>query len=426
MAGEDVSVYDVCVIGVGAMGSAACSHLASRGLSVLGLEQFDIPNARGSSHGHTRIIRLAYFESPAYTPLAKRSIQLWRELEEATGQQGQLLHTTGALDIGPPHSVVFSQAHASCLQHGLPHEVLDGKQVRERWPALSGMPDGYMACFQGDGGMLAVEACVRAHADNARRLGAHIHSNEEVLSYRHVGASADASDAGGTSDNALIQVTTNRGVYRCRHLCLTAGPWTAAGGVCLVPELAPLLQVERQVVGWFAPVEEEQGWKITPQHLPVFIIQDDDAREWYGLPQFNVPGLKVGLFSHKQETVGDPSSVAPPCQGDADLLRGVLQRFLPCANGAALDLSTCMFTYSPDHHFIVDKLPCPTGNVTVGCGFSGHGFKFAPVIGEMLADLIQGVPSAPEVQAAYSLFALSRLTSLQRDETGGVKNVHQL
>ena len=254
------------------MGSAAAYHLARRGLRVLGLERFQIPNTMGASHGLTRIIRLAYFEDPAYVPLLRRSYELWRELEAEAGER--LLFITGGIDAGPPGSRVFEGSLESCRQHDLDHEVLTAADLASRFPAYR-LPESTLAVFQPDAGLLKPERCVIAHAGAARALGADLREGERALEW---------------SAGPPARVKTDRGTYEADRLVLTAGPWAGA----LVPALAGVLQPERQVVAWFEPRRPEL---FTPAAFPVFVVDVPEGIH-YGFPAFEIPGFKVGRFHH--------------------------------------------------------------------------------------------------------------------------------
>lgn len=195
-----MTIYDACVVGVGTMGSAACYQLARRGFKVLGLEQFEFGHAFGSGHGVSRMIRFAYFESPDYVKLSHYSMKLWEELEQEAGCNGSLVHKTGSLDIGEPDSRVLNGSIQSCIENGLDHEVLSASQVRSRFPALDGVPDGFQACYQPDAGFLDPEACTRAHVSRARIHGADIRTNVKTLSYSILG-------------NGNVELITNTGRF---------------------------------------------------------------------------------------------------------------------------------------------------------------------------------------------------------------------
>ncbi|WP_440991261.1 N-methyl-L-tryptophan oxidase [Haloarchaeobius baliensis] len=363
--------YDVVVVGVGGMGSAACAHLATRGVDVLGIERFDIPHSNGSSHGSTRIIRKAYHEHPDYVPLVERAYENWRELEAATGRD--LLHVTGSVCAAPPDGDLVDGARLACENHGLDHETMTGRELNERFPGY-GVPEDYDALYQPDGGFLDCERAVSAHVEHAMAEGATVHARETVTDW-------DAGERG-------VRVETDRGEYAAGSLVLAAGAWTAD----LLPDLDGAVVPERQVLGWFQPPERDDDF--TPERFPVFVTESDDGAEYYGFPRYDRPGVKVGLYHHLHETV-DPDSVADPTREDEDALRGLLRDHFPAADGPTMGLSTCMFTNSPDMDFVVDSLP-ERENVVVAAGFSGHGFKFASAVGEALADLaVDGETTLP-------------------------------
>ncbi len=353
--------YDVVVIGVGGMGSAAVYHLASRGARVLGLEQFDIPHDRGSSHGVTRIIRLAYFEDPAYVPLLRRAYALWHELQHRYGEP--LLYITGAIDAGLPGSVTVEGSLRSCAVHHLPHEVLDAATLARRYPGYR-LAREMVAVYQPDGGFVLSERAIVAHVMLAQAAGAEVHARERVLSWE--------------PDGGQVVVRTDRGVYRARRLVVTAGPWTGR----LVPRLAALAVPERQVLLWAQPRRPEL---FRLGAFPVFNLEAPEGR-FYGFPIFGVPGVKIGKYHHRHERVDPdavPREVTPE---DEAVVREGLRRYFPEADGPTMALKTCLFTNSPDEHFIVDRLP-EAPQVCVAAGFSGHGYKFCSVMGEILAAL---------------------------------------
>ncbi len=355
------SPYDAIVIGVGGMGSATVYELARRGARVLGLERYDIPHDLGSSHGVNRIIRLAYWEDPAYVPLLRRAFDLWRELEHLRGER--LLVITGSIDAGLTGSRTFAGSLRSCAIHSLPHEVLDAETLRRRFPAFQ-VPSDFAAVYQADGGFVLSERAIVGFVDAAHELGAEIHAREPVVSW-------DA-DADG------IVVKTDAATYRGARLVVTAGAWAGA----LVPGLRALAQPERQVMLWVQPRRPER-FKLG--RLPVFNMETPEGH-FYGFPIFHNPGFKVGRYHHRREVV-DPDHVDRRCHPeDEAVLREGIRRYFPEADGPTLAMKTCLFTNSPDEHFIIDRHPA-LPQVTLAAGFSGHGFKFCSVVGEILADL---------------------------------------
>ena len=354
--------HDAIVIGVGGMGSAALYHLASRGLKVLGLEQFDIPHELGSSGGVTRIIRLAYHEHPSYVPLVVRALELWRQLQESAGER--LFHMTGSVHAGPPGSYTFEGSLLSSREHHLSHEVLGGAELRSRFPGYR-LPDHFRAVYQPEGGFLLSDRCIVSYVTLAQGLGAEVRGRERVLEWEPRGD--------------LVRVSTDRGVYEAEELVITAGAWSGKQ----VPYLAPLATPERQVLAWFQPLRPEL---FTPEAFPVFGIDVDEGR-FYGFPAAVVPGFKVGKFNHLSEET-DPDALDRDCYlRDEEVLREFTERYLPDAAGPTMALKTCMFTNSPDEHFIIGK-HADHANVNLAAGFSGHGFKFASVVGEILADFV--------------------------------------
>lgn len=370
--------YDVIVLGVGGMGSAAAYHLAKRGQRVLALERFAIPHEMGSSHGFTRIIRLAYFEHPSYVPLLRRAYELWRALEHECGEQ--LLHVTGSIDAGVPGSRTFEGSRHSCEVHSLPHAILTSAQLSKRFPGFR-LPGDLLAVLQPDGGFLVPERCILAHSTLAARHGAEIRSEERVIGWE--------TTATG------VRVTTERATYDAGQMVIAAGSWTQA----MVPSLSPLLSPERQVLAWF---DIADPGLFTPARFPVFNLDTDD-RHWYGFPEHGTPGFKIGCYHHLREQV-DPDTLdrTAVTEGDLSLLRDLVRRCFPAADGNPLLTKVCLFTNTPDEHFILDRLP-GAPEVVVASACSGHGFKFCSVVGEIVADLV-------ELDATHHDIGLHRLS----------------
>ena len=354
--------FDVVVAGVGGMGSAAADHLARRGRRVLGLERFDVPNEMGSSHGYTRIIRLAYYEHSSYVPLLRRAYELWRELEASSGER--LLHVTGSIDAGPEGSFVFAGSLQSCLDHHLEHEVVDARELRRRYPAYR-LPPETLALIQPQGGFLLPERCIVAHVERAQARGAEVRARERVLDWQ-------PTAAGG------VRVRSDRSVYEAEQLVLTTGAWAGS----LAGLGADLVVAERQVLAWLQPRRPEL---FAPQRFPVFNLVVEEGR-YYGFPIFAVPGFKFGRYHHLEERV-DPDEVdREPRPADEEVLRRFADRYFPDGAGPAMTLKVCLFENSRDEHFLLDLHP-EHEQVVVAAGFSGHGFKFCSVIGEVIADL---------------------------------------
>jgi sarcosine oxidase len=373
--------YDVIVVGIGGMGSATCWQLARRGQRVLGIERFDIGHANGSSHGVNRIIRLAYYEHPDYVPLLKRAYGAWRETETAFGEQ--LLYITGSIDAGPEGSRVLAGSLASCAAHDLEHEAMDGAAVGRRFPGWQ-LPAGYRANFQPDGGFVASERAINAHVMLAMAAGADIHARETVTGFEVHG--------GG------VRVTTGAATHEAGRLVLSAGAWIGD----LVPALRTQAVAERQVLGWFAPRTPAH---FAPSAFPVGIIESEHGH-YYVLPQWGQPGVKIGRYHHLNESGHADALSRQTGPADTFALRRGLRAFFPDADGPVLSLRACLFTNTPDEHFIIDTLP-GVPEVIVASPCSGHGFKFASVIGEILADLATGRSTPFDL----SLFGLGRFAA---------------
>lgn len=370
--------YDTIVLGVGGMGSAAVYHLSRRCQRVLGIDSHDIPNTMGSSHGVTRIIRLAYCEDPSYVPLLRRAYELWHELEETAHEQ--LLITTGSLDIGPEGSMVFQGSLESCELHGLPYEALSGREVNRRFPGYQ-LSEDLHAVYQPDGGFVLPERCIVTHVEAAMNAGAEVHGREKVVAWE--------------PDGAGVRVKTDRDTYTAERLVVSAGAWASS----LVPSLAQVVSPERQVMGWFHPTNADL---FQAASFPVFNLMAEEGR-YYGFPIYGVPGLKVGRYHHLEETVHPDTMDREPNALDEETLRVLVRRYFPQANGPTMALKTCIFTNTSDEHFVIDLHP-EAPQVVLAAGFSGHGFKFCSVMGEVLADLAQDGKSPHDL----SLFSLDR------------------
>ena len=354
--------YDVIVAGVGGMGSATAAELATRGARVLGLDRASIPNDSGSSHGVNRIIRLAYAEDPRYVPLLRRAYQRWRDLEARLGER--ILVITGGLDVGRPESETIRGSLASARQHELAHELLEADGIMARYPGFR-VPSYVVAVYQPDGGFVLSERAIAGYARLALDAGAELHGHEQVVEWRPEGEG--------------VVVRTARDQYRARRLVISAGAWVGK----LVPSLAALAVPERQVLLW---AQTRRPELFTPAAMPIFILDVDEGL-FYGFPEYGIPGLKIGRMHHRGQVVDpdawDRALVEPE---DEAMLRAATSRYLPDADGPTLTLKTCMFTNTPDEHFMVDTLP-GIPSVIVASPCSGHGFKFASVIGEIAADL---------------------------------------
>ncbi len=369
---------DVVVCGLGAMGSAAAYALARRGQRVLGLDRFSPGHDRGSSHGTTRIIRLSYFEHPSYVPLLRRAYGLWQDLERAAGRR--LLHVTGIAEIGPPDGALVTGTLSAARLHGLAHELITAPDLTRRYPAFRPNPND-VAVLQPDGGFVEAEPSVLALVALARKYGAAIHDDEMVR--------AIEPRAGG------VRIITDRRHVEARAAVIAAGPWIKP----LLPGLTVPLRVTRQVMGWFAPVEPAL---FAPGRFPVFLIESRHGIH-YGFPPFGGEGIKVAKHYHRDEAVAPEGYDMTVSREDEMAIRGALADHVPNANGALIGAKTCLYTMTPDGDFVIDRLP-DAPQVVVVSACSGHGFKFAPVIGEIAADLATEGATAHDI----SRFSLGR------------------
>lgn len=353
--------HDVIIVGLGAMGSAAAMQLARRGVRVLGLDRFSPPHTMGSSHGQTRIIREAYFEDPTYVPIVQRAYELWDDLQRSSGTN--LFLKTGGLMLGRPDSIVFTGAKRSAETHHLPHEILSSAEVSRRFPAIRPEPD-MMAVYEPRAGILFPEACIAAHLSLAAKGGADIRVNESVLSWQ-------ATDRG-------VSVHTTKATYTAGRLILSAGAWARE----LLTDLRPPLTVERQLLYWFEPARSPA--QFSAANCPIHLWQFDGHQFFYGFPDL---GEGVKIARHHHGITGEPEQIfhAATPEETSDMQQ-ILRRFLPDAAGTLRASAVCLYTNTPDEHFWIDHHPAHP-NVIIASPCSGHGFKFASAIGEILADL---------------------------------------
>ena len=339
------------------MGSAAAYHLAKRGARVLGLDRFHPPHALGSSHGQTRIIREAYFEHPAYVPLVQRAYTLWQELERESG--GQLFLQTGGLMIGEPHGVVVAGSRLSAQTHRLPFEELSAAEIHERFPALR-PAENMVGILEPRAGILFPEKSVAAHLAHAKK--AQLSYDEQVLHWK--------------VDHGSVVVTTDKGEYACATLVLSAGSWIKQ----LVPEL-PLV-VERQVLFWFAAQEPE---KFQPDRCPIHLWEHSPGKYFYGFPEV---GNGVKIAGHHEGEITQPDKINRTVSpSEVAEMQKVARPYLPSLTDRCVESVVCMYTNTPDGHFLIDRHPAhPQVLLVSPC--SGHGFKFSAAIGETVADLV--------------------------------------
>jgi sarcosine oxidase len=358
--------FKVIIAGLGAMGSAAAYHLAARGRRVLGLDRFQPPHTLGSSHGQTRIIREAYFEHPLYVPLIQRAYELWEKLEMESDRK--LLQKTGGVMIGPRNGVLVSGAERSAREHRLAHEIFSAQTLRQTFPAFAPSED-MVGVWEPRAGILFPELAVQTHLELAAQRGATLRFHEPVLKWEPVGNG--------------VRVFTASGTYRAERLLLSAGAWMNS----LLPGSTLPLTIERQVLYWFEPRANVNQFQ--PEHCPISIWEYAPHQFFYTFPNLG-NGVKVAL--HHQGETTTPDTVRREVDAEeTENMRGLLRRFLPDADGPLRSTAVCVYTNTPDEHFLLDAHPeHPAVFMASPC--SGHGFKFASVIGEIAAARLEGKP----------------------------------
>lgn len=356
--------FDVIVAGLGGMGSATAHHLAARGLRVLGLEKYGPGHDRGASHGGSRITRQSYFEGPEYVPLLLRAYELYDRL--ATDSERDVITLTGGIMAGLPDSRTVAGARASAEQWGLEHELLDATELRKRFPTTNPQPDE-VALYEAKAGFVRPERTVLAQLELADRHGADLRFQEPMLAWEPVGDG--------------VRVITGSSVYSAGQLIVTPGPWAPE----LLADLGVPFSIERQVQHWFQPTGGVDAW--VPERHPIYIWEDASGTRVYGFPAIDGPdgGAKIAFFRKGTPTTPDTLDTGVHA-GEIAEMAAAAARVLPDLPGRHLRGEPCMYSTTPDEHFVISRHPAHDA-VTVGCGFSGHGFKFVPVVGEILADL---------------------------------------
>jgi len=360
------STCDVIVLGLGAMGSATAASLAERGLRVVAFDASAPPHNLGSSHGRSRIFRQAYFEDPAYVPLLLRARELWTRLERDSGRP--LFHPTGALMIGPVSGKLVTGSARSARQFSLAHDMLSAAELRRRWPAFR-VPDDTVALLEPRAGYLHPELCIEQFLRHATRHGAILHPDTPVSAWH--------------ADRGSATVTTARGTWTAGHLVLAAGPWTPQ----VLADLHLPLRVTRQIVFWFEPLTPIDAFR--EDRFPVYMFETGAAEPMlYGFPLTgpNAEGLKVAVHGSNIECAPEtaPRDLRPE---DERNIRQRLATTIPALAGRLLHTETCLYTMTPDENFILGAHPEHPA-VVLAAGFSGHGFKFAPIVAELLAGLV--------------------------------------
>jgi sarcosine oxidase len=378
-------MYDAIVAGLGGMGSAAAYQLAGRGRRVLGLERYTPAHDKGSSHGQSRMIRQAYFEDPSYVPLLFRAYELWEQLERETGVD--LMTLEGGLMIGPPGSSPFTGSKATADEYGLPYEVLDAAELKRRYPVFEPTANT-VALFEEKTGFVRPEAAVKAHLDRATAMGADLRFGEEILTWEPTASG--------------VRVETMSGSYEAERLVVTAGAWAPK----LLADLGLPFEVTRQILFWFDPIGGVEPF--LPDRFPVYIWEPEDGNSFYSIPAHDGPegGVKVAFF-RADGTPADPDTIDREVHDhEVAFIRSYLERYVPALDGELLYARTCMYTNTPDEHFVISTHP-EYPQVAIAAGFSGHGFKFCGVVGEIPADLV----TEGETDHPIDLFTPDRLAT---------------
>jgi sarcosine oxidase len=371
--------WDAIILGCGTMGSAAAYELSRTGRRVLALDRAAPPHDLGSHHGRVRMFRTSYYEHPAYIPWLRRSLDAWRSMGSQFG--APLIETCGALYMGRPDSELISGCLLAIETHGLEHERLTSAELRARFP-LFDLPADYVGLLEKDAGFIYCERAVEAMIALAKRRGAEVRPNAAALTWK--------------SDGERVLVRTHSGEHAAKNLVICAGAW--AGEV--LRDIGIRLEVTRQVQGWLTPADPGPFLR-----LPCWAIDPGDGSLFYGFPALSLDGAaEVKLARHAPSTPTTAAGVDRSARADeAEDFMPLVRRYLPSLAAAPVRTSVCLYTNSPDGHYLIDRHP-RHANVVFGAGFSGHGFKAAPAVAELIGSLLQR-HDHPE-----PFFALSRLT----------------
>jgi len=372
--------YDVIIVGLGTAGSATCMTLAQRGVSVLGIDAFHPPHSLGSHHGQSRSVRRAYLEGTVYVPMALRAWELWQKLEKDSGER--LLVTTGNLTIGPPDGPAVSGFLASARSGNIPHDFLTAAEIRSRWPQLA-PPSDFAAGLEKEAGIVFPETCIRVFLAMADAAGARLQVEEQVT--------------GWTATSGGIDVRTPTGRYTAGRVLIAAG----ARARRLLGAAGDMLTPKRIPVHWITPPDSTAyqlgKFPVNFWQVPIGEAAGTSApfREFYALPAIK-PGGRVKAAFHNQLADVDPEiSPQPVSTAEETAMRAMLSRFLPPLSDRSITSDTCMYTLTPDDHFLLG--PLPQNENVFAVALAGHGFKFAPLLGEILADMLEGLSPAVEM-----------------------------
>lgn len=381
--------YDTIIIGAGSMGMAAGYYLARLGNHTLLIDSDDSPHDKGSHGGNTRIIRHAYGEGREYVPLALRAQDLWNDLEKKSHLK--IFTQVGSLGFGPKGKTPFiDEAVASGKAYDLEVESFSGHELRKRFPGLE-VPDDYHGFYEPHSGFLHGENAIRAYRELATHFGAHLSFNNPVTDIN--------------AYDTAVEVHTEKGMFTARKLIVSAGAWTNKLTSKLGLELLPLMPT-RQPVAWFEASEDLFNMHRFPTFMPEIAGSEENAL-YYGFPSIDGRGLKIGRHEYKDPI--DPDTMNREfgySENDESHLRAFLDEFMPDASGKLIKGIICIYTRTPDGHFIIDRHP-EHDHVFIAAGFSGHGFKFASAVGEVLSDLV----TTGETKQDISLFRMDRFNS---------------
>jgi sarcosine oxidase len=357
-----MEIFDVIVLGLGAHGSSAAYHLSKNDIKVCGIDKFVPPHVFGSSHGESRIIRQAYHESPMYVPLVKDAYTLWNTLENISGKK--LLLKTGGLILGNENGMVIKGARLSAETHNVPYEYLNSKEIAKRFPALKPTEDT-VAVVEQSAGILFPEKCIKTNLELANKNGARLLFGEAVQSIKQ--------------KNNHVEIVTGKNIFQTEKLIVSVGAWLND----LLPELKLPLNIKRQVLFWFRNENKQMQQFIEPEQLPIFIWEYSSPHIFYGFPDLG-SGIKIAPH-HEGQSIHPDLLSKEVYEDEIKQMKNILDKYFN-ADTRFSSSDVCMYTNTPDEHFIVDYYPS-NKNIIIASPCSGHGFKFSSAIGKMLCDM---------------------------------------
>ncbi|MQG12607.1 MAG: N-methyl-L-tryptophan oxidase [SAR202 cluster bacterium] len=372
-------IYDVIIIGLGAMGSASSYYLSKNGVNVLGLDTYEPPHKLGSSHGHTRVIREAYHEGISYVPIVKRAYDLWNELDHEIEEK--LILEYGGMYLGDDGKYL-SDAKKSAKKYEIPISEFSSQEIKEKYKVLN-PPKNFKGLLENRSGAVFPEKAISNFLSKSINYGSTHNYNEKVIDWN--------------KESQIYQVKTNKNNYFAEKLIFSSGAWIKN----LVPSLNLPIKIERQVLFWFDPIKDKDQFHYS--NMPNTGWDLDNGIEFYTQPIIEDKGFKVAMH-HNGKFISEDNLNRESNMDDLNIVKNFLEEYIPLANGNLLDSRVCVYTNTPDLDFIIDFYP-EDENIIICSPCSGHGFKFTPAIGEICSKLVE----KKQINYDLSEFSIKRL-----------------